>query len=205
MARKKVTKNISDFLGMDWQEQDPETPEVNTVCDFCGQEQNRKKLDQQKASRAKVRSEGRCVNCYKSNDRMPRTLCSTCQAKKEAYGQKLMLKLKLETFAAYGGVFCSCCGETELDFLTLDHEDGNGRKVHNGKKGRSLYSWLRARGFPKSPAMRVLCFNCNSGRQINGGICPHNESDRDVWLSRLPGSEDSTEEQFCPYEEGELK
>jgi hypothetical protein len=34
---------------------------------------------------------------------------------------------------------------------------------------------LRKNGFPEG--FQVLCANCNIGRHINGGICPH-ESNR---------------------------
>jgi hypothetical protein len=36
---------------------------------------------------------------------------------------------------------------------------------------------LKKRGYP--PGYRVLCFNCNRGRYLNGGVCPH-EIERDM-------------------------
>lgn len=35
-----------------------------------------------------------------------------------------------------------------------------------------MYRWLKKQGFPKGD-FRVMCFNCNLGRQRNGGECPH--------------------------------
>lgn len=88
--------------------------------------------------------------------------------------------LKLETLTHYGNGTpkCICCSEKIIQFLTLDHIYG-GRIEHckkfRFKKGRGggvrLYSVLRQLGFP--PGLRVMCFNCNTGRSINGGICPH--------------------------------
>ena len=66
---------------------------------------------------------------------------------------------------------CACCGETELLFLTFDHINGGGRK-HNEKVGY-IPRWLVSQGFPDG--FQVLCMNCNLGRSINGGVCPHQE------------------------------
>jgi hypothetical protein len=74
--------------------------------------------------------------------------------------------------AGYGGK-CACCGEADPRFLTIDHINGDGR-LHREALGRgSGRVWLDIlkRGFP--PEYQVLCYNCNSGRSINGGICPH--------------------------------
>jgi hypothetical protein len=45
------------------------------------------------------------------------------------------------------------------------------RQIHG--TGNSFYMWLIRRGFPVG--FQVLCFNCNIGRSMNGGICPHKE------------------------------
>lgn len=79
---------------------------------------------------------------------------------------------------------------TGLAFLTIDHINGDGaahRKAIYGFKqdgtvrsgrgagggGYRMYKWLRVSGYPVG--FQVLCFNCNVGRHINGGICPHEE------------------------------
>ena len=73
--------------------------------------------------------------------------------------------------AAYGGR-CKCCGESISAFLTLDHVKGGGRK-HRIKHHGHIHRWAIKHKFPKS--LRLLCWNCNSGRAINGGVCPHEE------------------------------
>jgi len=80
-------------------------------------------------------------------------------------------QLKAEVLAAYGGK-CYCCGETEINFLTLDHpkNDGATHRIANG--GNPFYKWLQRNGYPKG-VVRVACWNCNCGRHVNGGICPH--------------------------------
>lgn len=34
-----------------------------------------------------------------------------------------------------------------------------------------MYRWAILNGFPDE--LQLLCFNCNCGRQRNGGVCPH--------------------------------
>lgn len=83
-------------------------------------------------------------------------------------------KRKMAAFDAYGGRACKCCGETILTFLTIDHINGcSPEKREEQGLGSGLYSWLKKHNYP--PGFQVLCFNCNLGRQINGGICPHRE------------------------------
>ncbi len=93
-------------------------------------------------------------------------------------GKKSRRKLKLEVFNHYGGAKCACCGEKEICFLTLDHPNNDGAKHRQsltGKKaGVTIYRALKRAKWP--PGLQVLCFNCNCGRQINNGICPHHVS-----------------------------
>ena len=81
------------------------------------------------------------------------------------------LAAKMEGLRHYGGV-CACCGEADVRFLTFDHVDGGGNR-HLIQIGNKLLDWLRRHGWPAG--FQVLCFNCNSGRAINGGVCPHRD------------------------------
>jgi hypothetical protein len=75
----------------------------------------------------------------------------------------------------YYGHNCECCGESNFSLLTIDHIDNNGKEHKNSKgiklKGRDLYLFIIKNKFPSG--LRILCFNCNIGRQFNKGICPH--------------------------------
>lgn len=86
--------------------------------------------------------------------------------------------LREQVFAAYGGYKCSCCGETEPMFLSIDHVNNDGAEMRkNGvhsRGGSPFYQWLRKNGFPDG--FQVLCMNCNVGKHRNGGICPHKSS-----------------------------
>jgi len=73
---------------------------------------------------------------------------------------------------SYGTMTCACCGEPIIEFLTIDHINGGGCK-HRQKigVGTVFYHWLIKNGFPEG--YQVLCYNCNCGRDKNGGMCPH--------------------------------
>lgn len=78
------------------------------------------------------------------------------------------IKLKADVIIAYGGE-CSCCGELEPDFLTVEHIDKDG-KVHR-QRVTNVYRDLRDRGYPKE-GYTIHCFNCNIAKSLFG-ICPH--------------------------------
>lgn len=82
-------------------------------------------------------------------------------------------RLKAEVYSHYGDK-CVCCGEATPKFLSIDHVNGGGyqhRQAIGG--GLALLYDIRKRGYPSE--FQILCFNCNQGRQLNGGICPHKE------------------------------
>lgn len=84
-------------------------------------------------------------------------------------------RLRLEMIEAYGGS-CSCCGENELAFLSLEHLNGDGKahRLQFGERGNSdgVVRDLKRRGWPRD-GYTILCFNCNMGKAVNGGVCPH--------------------------------
>jgi hypothetical protein len=93
------------------------------------------------------------------------------------------LKRKLRVIEAYGGK-CACCGESQHEFLTIDHINGGGAKhVKSVCKGRghSFYYWLEKQGFPQE-AYQLLCWNCNAAKGIMGG-CPHGVNGFEYGLS----------------------
>lgn len=86
---------------------------------------------------------------------------------------------RIEALQAYGGLIpaCACCGETGLLFLSLDHVNGGGRQHRRETGGGGFYVWLRKNNYPAG--FQVLCHNCNLGRELNGGICPHKQGELD--------------------------
>ncbi len=70
---------------------------------------------------------------------------------------------------------CECCGESHLEFLTVDHIAGNGslhRKSLGGSRSGSagIYMYIIKKGFPSG--YKILCFNCNCALGFLG-YCPH--------------------------------
>jgi hypothetical protein len=83
-------------------------------------------------------------------------------------GKKHRLKVRLLVIEGYGGK-CSCCGESEIKFLTIEHENKDGKK-HRKETNGHYYQDLIKRGFPKG--YTVLCFNCNCAKGFYE-VCPH--------------------------------
>jgi len=87
-------------------------------------------------------------------------------------------KLRLQVFDHYSNhtFKCACCGESEQDFLVIDHISGNGnqhRRAVFGKinaGGKAMHRWLVKEGFP--PGFQLLCANCNTSRGKHGE-CVH--------------------------------
>jgi len=91
--------------------------------------------------------------------------------RKKLYINKKYAKSRRErkiVLAGYGNK-CACCGETTPQFLTIDHVNNDGHKDRG--RGFKLFARIIRQGFPAD--YRILCFNCNCGRELNGGICPH--------------------------------
>ena len=80
---------------------------------------------------------------------------------------------RLKILQAYGGdpPRCVCCGESILAFLALDHINGGGGKHRQETGGGGFYVWLAKNNYPEG--FQVLCHNCNQGRRMNDGVCPH--------------------------------
>jgi len=79
--------------------------------------------------------------------------------------------LKERVIAAYGGA-CECCGADDVDVLSIDHINSDGRQHRQSLGGLSLYRWLEKNDFPLE-GFRLLCMNCNWGRFHNSDVCPH--------------------------------
>jgi len=87
-------------------------------------------------------------------------------------GRNHVAKLKALCYAFYGPN-CKCCGESESKFLTIDHMNNDGAEHRKEIRGDKIYGWLVRNGFPDG--FQVLCWNCNLGKQMNHGVCPHQE------------------------------
>jgi predicted restriction endonuclease len=123
-----------------------------------------------------------CPRCGKIVSRDSKSeYCKDCRKivrreKHSAFCLARYHKHRRAVIAAYGGK-CACCGETEYDFLEVDHiandgaadraKHGAGRK---GKAGSNWYAWVVKNDFPSG--LQILCANCHLAK-TKGIICPH--------------------------------
>lgn len=92
---------------------------------------------------------------------------------RSAYRKTEWANLRRRIIEQYGGK-CECCGEAEYGFLSLDHRHGGGHQERKRLGPNAAYRLaLRSKDHEK---YRVLCHNCNMGRQFNGGVCPHEQA-----------------------------
>lgn len=144
-----------------------------TRCENC-----RLKANEYRArKRKKYIEDGKCNNCGASPVSIScKELCNACQEIALLRARELAKEDKQLVMQHYGNSICGCCGEKSLDFLTIDHINGEGanhrRELFKSrdKCGQKFYRWLIKNDFP--PGYQVLCFNCNYGKHING-TCPH--------------------------------
>lgn len=68
---------------------------------------------------------------------------------------------------------CACCGETNRNFLTVDHINNDGYKERENSDWFGIARWLIKNNLPEG--IQILCMNCNFARYHNGGTCPHIE------------------------------
>jgi hypothetical protein len=80
-------------------------------------------------------------------------------------------RIRKEVIEKYGGK-CECCGESNIEFLVIDHKNNDGnierRKLNGTNKSGGSKFFLKL----KRELLRVLCFNCNSAIAFHG-YCPH--------------------------------
>lgn len=89
-------------------------------------------------------------------------------------------KLKVQVLSKYSKnnfPECVCCGETVLEFLTIDHINNDGHKQSMDER-KAIYYWLKRNNYPDG--FQTLCMNCQFGKRINNGICPHKKENNNL-------------------------
>lgn len=137
--------------------------------------------------KARRREEKSCLDCGDARDtefvrceeclanRRLRNKQKTAKPSTAIYQKEWKRQLKAEVIAAYGNK-CACCTLADVRFLSIDHiaNDGaNHRRKNKLTAGTSTYAWLRKNNYPAG--FQVLCFNCNFAKQLNEGVCPHQQ------------------------------
>lgn len=175
------------------------------LCPQCGKNKNRngkrcedclKSATEYNRLRLQNRYDnGFCVQCGKNPYRNGQKSCESCAAKrrdkyttcdnKDARREQAAIirrACRKRILAHYGGQ-CVCCKESESMFLSLDHIDGGGnehrRQIGNnpgnrcGSSSTQFAKWVEKNNYPDT--LQILCHNCNMGKHINGGTCPHKD------------------------------
>lgn len=124
-----------------------------TVCLVCG------------TNDKKYHSKGLCDNCR------VKKWVSENKEKVKAIRRKSFLKTRTMVLAHYGKK-CTCCGESEPNFLSIDHINNDGNVHRKNTKSHAFYSWITNNDYPKD--LQILCYNCNMAKG-KYGICPHKQ------------------------------
>lgn len=136
--------------------------ENKVLCESCY-----KADSTQKARRyTNKKKSGECIDCPSTELVSGCFRCRICLDRENDHNRRL----KKECLIAYGSK-CSCCGEQQYEFLSLDHVNNDGAKHRKeiGGGGR-IYAWAKKHSYP--PNLQILCFNCNLSKGFHG-YCPH--------------------------------
>lgn len=86
-----------------------------------------------------------------------------------------------QVIEAYGAS-CICCGESEVQFLCVDHVNNDGcieRKLP-GMRSLAFYIKIIRAGFPSR--YQLLCHNCNWAS--HRGTCPHKMDESNLRMAQ---------------------
>tara|TARA_Y100001934_G_scaffold54878_1_gene67625 strand:+ start:1990 stop:2613 length:624 start_codon:yes stop_codon:yes gene_type:complete len=93
---------------------------------------------------------------------------------KKVYHKKRKKTRREQVYLHYGNgkIECSCCGESNIEFMNLHHKNNDGNE-YKKKFGRvNLIDWALRFNLP--PIFELLCSNCNIGKEKSPDkICPH--------------------------------
>jgi len=114
--------------------------------------------------------EGKCIICAKQIDGGGhKNKCSVCAEKSRIASRDFYRDQRVKVLLMYGGK-CVCCGEAELNFLSLDHINNDGAAHRKLVRAGSQMNKYVLKNHPKD--IQILCFNCNMAKGFFG-ICPH--------------------------------
>ena len=98
----------------------------------------------------------------------PRLKCRVVPTRHAANQRRYRTEARLAAYNKLGNI-CLCCGETRIEFLTIDHVNGNGQE---DRKNGPQEMMLRIINSQDVSDWRILCFNCNLALSAYG-YCPH--------------------------------
>lgn len=89
----------------------------------------------------------------------------------------LIYKIKSLIFISGLAPKCSCCGYSDIRFLTIDHIEPQRSTKNERDLGQNLYHKI-ACGKKNLNGLQILCFNCNCAKKANAD-CPHKDTAND--------------------------
>ncbi len=150
------------------------------ICD-CGKETKASKwhLEKNKRKSCGCRIKRKIPTCHTCGETKPRSEfylrkdgrlqsghCKKCTIKRMVEKER---QTRIDVINHYGGK-CDCCGEDNIEFLSLDHINGGGNQHRKSENIKNMAKWLKKNKFPNG--FRVLCRNCNFSYGAYG-YCPH--------------------------------
>ena len=84
-------------------------------------------------------------------------------AKSRERSRKKSRERRAQVLEHYGGMppRCACYGEQKIEFLTIGHINGGGRRERRALQS-NFHAWVVKNGYPEGH--QVLCMNCNFAR-----------------------------------------
>ncbi len=132
--------------------------EFNNLCIYCG-------------VNLPYKNKKGCKDCLSKKAKKTSEFSKNNRGKINQYN----LRLKHEVIEKYGNK-CNCCNESQIHFLTIDHKNNDGNIERKSIKNYNTLSfYLKLKRENLRSDIQILCFNCNLGKSINGGVCPHIE------------------------------
>ncbi len=113
-----------------------------------------------------------CIRCGKPAA-IAKAHCEDCGHKLSLANSRRLQEWRKRVIQGYGGC-CACCGETQYEFLSIDHKEYRACEEQD-KFGRYLTTTelckiIIQENFPDT--YQLLCYNCNMALGI-WGYCPH--------------------------------
>tara|TARA_B100000470_G_C19765116_1_gene380266 strand:- start:687 stop:1352 length:666 start_codon:yes stop_codon:yes gene_type:complete len=127
------------------------------------------------------RTSEQIIHQRKYNKQFQKKRITTDEEKiKHSKQNKILLRTKkLMVYNHYSNwnIQCCCCGEKEIEFLSIDHKFNNGAEHRKKVCTSNILNWIIKNNYP--PLFQIMCMNCNfaKGKKGNNGICPHKKKE----------------------------
>ena len=116
--------------------------------------------------------ESKSVEAFSRRARMPDGLMWRCKSCCVKASRKCQIERRTKAKRLLGNkCMCPGCPETNPSFLTFDHINNNGHLEGSNRDSNIAIRYVIKNLIQTK--YQLLCWNCNSGRWANGGICPH--------------------------------